>query len=190
MLTDSTSLSLLRRLQSDDREIAWERFVDLYAPLIFHWGSNHGLSAADAADLVQEVMAVLVVKLPEFEYDPKRRFRGWLRTITVNKARDFHRRNAVRFARGLDETMQHVGDAQPIDVFEEAQYRRYVIGRLRQLIETEFEPQTWRACWKHVTQGRSAADVGRELGMSANAVRVAKCRVLRRLREELEGLLD
>ena len=54
---DSTSVSLLRRLRSDDREAAWERFVDLYAPLIYHWGKIQGLNPTDTADLVQEVLA-------------------------------------------------------------------------------------------------------------------------------------
>ena len=75
---DSTSISLLRRLRQPSPEDAWQRFVDLYAPLIFHWGRNQGLNATDASDLVQQVLSTLVIKLPEFEYDPKQRFRGWL----------------------------------------------------------------------------------------------------------------
>lgn len=187
---DSTSVSLLQRLRQPDQEAAWQRFVDLYAPLIFFWGRGQGLSATDSADLVQEVLAILVAKLPEFEYDPKRRFRGWLRTVTINKANDLHRQNSARPSSGHEKTIQSVTVANNVDLFDEAEYRTYLIRRVRQLMKAEFEPQTWQACWKHVTEGRSAADVGRELGISANAVRVAKCRVLRRLREELEGLLD
>ncbi len=187
---DSTSVSLLRRLRQPNQDAAWRRFVDLYAPLVFHWGCRQGLNATDAADLVQEVMAILVAKLPEFEYDPTKRFRGWLRTVTVNKARDFQRRNSARPSSGQEETIQKVAAVDTADLFEEAQYRTYLVRRLRQLMEAEFEPTTWRACWEFVAGGRSAADVGRELGISANAVRVAKCRVLCRLREELKGLLD
>jgi hypothetical protein len=83
-LMDSTSISLLRRLRQPNQEAAWQRFVDLYAPLIFHWSKNQGLTPTDASDLVQDVLAIVVEKLPEFEYDPQRRFRGWLRTVTVN----------------------------------------------------------------------------------------------------------
>lgn len=187
---DSTSASLLCRLQSDDRELAWERFVELYAPLIYHWGVNHGLRSADAADLVQEVLAILVVKLPDFRYDPRRKFRGWLRTVTINKANDLHRRNRVRAATHSDETIDQVIVASETDLFGEAQYRAFLLRRLRRCIEAEFEPQTWQACWRQITQGKSAAQVGRELGISANAVRVSKCRVLRRLREELDGMID
>jgi RNA polymerase sigma-70 factor (ECF subfamily) len=49
----------------------------------------------------------------------------------------------------------------------------------------EFEERTWQAFWRTAVDGRSAADVGAELGMTPGAVRVAKSRVLHRLREEL-----
>jgi RNA polymerase sigma-70 factor (ECF subfamily) len=59
-----------------------------------------------------------------------------------------------------------------------------------EVMRAEFEPSTWKACWECVVEGRSAADVGRELGLSPGAVRAAKFRVLCRLRRELDGLLD
>jgi RNA polymerase sigma-70 factor (ECF subfamily) len=57
-------------------------------------------------------------------------------------------------------------------------------------MQSDFQPATWRACWEHVAEGRPAAEVAAELGMTEGAVYVARCRVLRRLRSELEGLLD
>jgi RNA polymerase sigma-70 factor (ECF subfamily) len=54
----------------------------------------------------------------------------------------------------------------------------------------EFQPVTWKACWEFVVCDRKADDVASELGVSVNAVYLAKSRVLRRLREELAGLLD
>ena len=78
---ESTSISLLERLRKTNQDAAWQRFVDLYAPLIYHWARHQGLNATDAADLVQDVLAMLIAKLPEFNYDPTQRFRGWLRTV-------------------------------------------------------------------------------------------------------------
>ncbi len=187
---NSTSASLLQRLRQPDQEAAWQRFVDLYAPLIFHWGRNQGLNATDAADLLQEVMVVLVTKLPEFEYDPMQRFRGWLRSITVNRARDFQRRQAIRPKTGVEETIEAVAAANNIDLFDESEYRDFLVGRALGLMRNEFQEQTWQACWKHVAEGRKATDVAQELGVTANAVHIAKCRVMRRLREELDGLVE
>lgn len=187
---DSTSVSLLRRLREPAADAAWRRFVELYAPLIFHWGRRQGMNATDAADLVQEVLAILVVRLPEFDHDPSQRFRGWLRTVTLNKARDLHRRAAARPAAGGDDASRDVAVPDTTDLFDEAEYRGYLVGRALRLMQAEFRDTTWRACWLHVAEGRPAADVGRELGISANAVHVAKCRVMRRLRQELDGLMD
>lgn len=187
---DSTSVSLLRRLRQPNQDAAWQRFVDLYAPLVFHWGRSQGLNTTDASDLVQEVMAVLISKLPEFEYDPTKRFRGWLRTVTVNKARDFQRRESARPDTGIDETIQAATVTTGDDLFEEQEYRAFLVGRALSLMRAEFQEQTWQACWKHVAEGRKASDVAREMGVTANAVHIAKCRVMRRLREELDGLME
>src|SRR6476619_4136163 len=89
---NTTSFSLLQRLREPaERQASWQRFVQLYTPLLFHWARKLGLSAEDAADLAQEVLILLVQKLPEFNYDPERSFRGWLRTVTLNKWRDRQR---------------------------------------------------------------------------------------------------
>ena len=73
---------------------------------------------------------------------------------------------------------------------EEEEYRRYLVRRALGLMQAEFEPATWKACWEFVVHDRPAAEVAAELGLSVNAVYLAKSRVLRRLRAELRGLLD
>ncbi len=187
---DSTSASLLRRLQYPNEQAAWQRFVQLYAPLIFYWGTNHGLNGTDAADLSQDVLATLIDKLPEFQYDPKRRFRGWLRTITLNRANDFHRRNAARPATGLDDPNQDISVASEVDLFAEQEYRKYLVQRALKVMRAEFQFESWQACWKVVVEGQTVPETAQELGISENSVRIAKCRVLNRLREELQGLLE
>ena len=187
---DSTSVSLLRRLQKPNEENAWQRFVDLYAPLIFYWGRGQGLNATDASDLVQEVMTILVTKLPEFSYDPSKRFRGWLRTVTTNAARNYQRRASTRPATGAEESIQAIAVASSVDLFDEAEYRGFLAKRAMRIMRAEFQESTWQACWLHVVDGRRAADVAKELGITANAVHIAKSRVMRRLREELVGLIE
>jgi RNA polymerase sigma-70 factor (ECF subfamily) len=187
---DHTSVNLLKRLKEPNAESAWARFVELYTPLMFHWSRQHGLNGTDAADLVQEILTLLVSKLVSFEYDASQRFRGWLHTITLNKARDWNRRQALRPNTDQSSFMEQVALGNHADAFEAHEYRAFLVDRAKQLIASEFEPVTWAACWKYVAEDRSAADVAEELGISSNAVRVAKCRVLKRLRDELAGLLE
>jgi RNA polymerase sigma-70 factor (ECF subfamily) len=186
---DSTSASLLKRLREPSPESAWSRFVELYAPLIFYWGRKDGMSPTDAGDVVQEVLAILVVKLPEFEYDPSQRFRGWLRTVTVNKAKDIQRRDLARSRANTATAQMNSMSDESSHPFEESEYQTYVVRRAFQLMQTEFEKQTWRACWQQVVEGASALETAQDLDISVNAARIAKSRVLRRLREELDGLL-
>ncbi len=183
---DSTHASLVDRLRQPSSAEAWDRFVQLYGPLLLHWARKLGLQNEDAADLVQDVLIVLVRKMPEFQYQPDRTFRGWMRTVLLNKWRDRPHRGP---AAPLDSDIQPVAPDES-DELEEREYRLYVVGRALRLMSGDFEPTTWRACWETVVVGRPAADVAAELGITVNAVYLAKSRVIGRLRRDLAGLLD
>lgn len=186
---DTTNVSLLERLKLPADQKAWSHFVDLYTPLIYCWARQTGLQESDAADLVQEVFTLLVRKMPDFAYDRHRSFRAWLRTVTVNKWRDRCRRLAARPHEAAGKSLPDVAEPAA-DSFGEVEYRQQLVARALELMKAEFQPATWQACWEFVVVGRPAADVARQLGMTENAVHLAKGRVLRRLRKELEGLLD
>jgi RNA polymerase sigma-70 factor, ECF subfamily len=175
-------------LRSEPDEAAWQRLVRLYAPLLFLWARRAGEIDHDAADLVQEVFVALLRALPAFRLDPERgTFRGWLRTVLLNKLRD-RKRRAAREEQALSRHAQP--DRSEAEVFPVDEYRREVARRALRLMRTDFAPTTWKACWETVVRGRSAREVARELGLTENAVYIARCRVLRRLRQELKGLLD
>lgn len=184
----TTSVTLLNRLRQPNQDAAWNRFVELYTPMLFAWASRLGLQESDAADLVQEVFALLVSKLPEFEYQPSKSFRGWLRTVAHNQFRASMRRRAkIPVASPVDAS----DVAAPEDeAFWEVDYRRQLVARALTLMQADFEPTTWKACWECVANDRKSTEVAAELGLKPGAVRAAKFRVLARLRRELDGLLD
>jgi RNA polymerase sigma-70 factor (ECF subfamily) len=186
----TTPVSLLERLRRPGEAEAWERFVELYTPLLYHWARHVGLQDQDAADLVQDVFTILVQKMPEFTYDQHKSFRGWLRTVTMNRWRDNSKRRGRQPLPGDEAALANVPAPEEFDGFWEAEYRGRLIDRALHLMQAEFQPATWQACWKFVVEGRPAAEVAAELGLTENAVWIAKCRVLRRLRRELEGLMD
>jgi RNA polymerase sigma-70 factor (ECF subfamily) len=186
----TTSVSLLERLRRAGEAEAWPRFVRLYTPLLFYWARQVGLSQDEAADLVQEVLVVLVQKLPTFTYDPDRSFRSWLRAITLNKWRERGRRRQPGRPGPDDPALADLAAPPDADPFDDVEYRRQLARRALEIMQAEFEPTTWKACWEFVVSGRPAAAVAAELGVSVDVVYGAKSRVLRRLREELNGLLD
>jgi RNA polymerase sigma-70 factor (ECF subfamily) len=65
-----------------------------------------------------------------------------------------------------------------------------VFQKLLAIVEGDFEPSTWQAFIRFAMEGRPAAQVAGELGVTESAVVQAKSRVLKRLRQEAGGLLD
>ena len=191
-----TSISLLDRLQQEPDDVAWQRMLDLYTPLIRNWLRRYSLMDQDAEDLVQEVLAVVVRKLPEFKKKPQTgAFRRWLRNITVNCLRDFWR--AQRFQ---PKATGHDGFAQVLEQLEDSEsslsklwdkeHDDYVTQHLLAMIRPRFEAKTWQAFHRVVLEGVPADKVAEELGVTLNAVFIAKSRVVHQLREEGRGLID
>jgi RNA polymerase sigma-70 factor (ECF subfamily) len=184
---NSTPASLLERLRQPDQPDAWHRLAELYTPLLYYWARRRGLQETDAADLVQEVFLILLRKMPEFEYDPQRSFRAWLRTITLNKLRE--RQRKARPAQAAEEALDGLADERDAERFWDGEYRQQLVRRALDLLEGEFQPMTWQAFWQHGWLGRPAPRVAAELGLTPGAVRAARLRVVCRLRQELDGLL-
>jgi RNA polymerase sigma-70 factor (ECF subfamily) len=184
---DQTPVSLLERLRRPD---AWRRFVALATPFLFDAARRRGLQDADAADVVQDVFAVLARELPAFRYDPARSFRSWLRTVLLNKCRDRRRRLAASAVEPAGRPPPEAEVPDPAEDFADAEFCRAVAVRALRLMRAEFGEVTWRACWEQVVHDRPAAEVARELGVTVNVAYLARSRVLARLRQELAGLLE
>jgi RNA polymerase sigma-70 factor (ECF subfamily) len=187
---DTTSVTLLERVRQPGDPEAWQRFVRLYTPMLYAWACRSGLQDQDAADLVQEVLTALLGKLRDFHYDWRQSFRGWLRTVMRNKWRELRRRRAPVLLDARDGALAELASRDEPAELDEVEYRHQLVQRALQLIEGDFQPATWRAWTGYVVAGRPAAAVAQELGVSAHSVYLAKARVMRRLRQELNGLLD
>jgi len=80
-----TSLSLLNRVRSHEQQ-AWDRFTRLYSPMVYSWARRSGLQDSDAADIVQDVFAVISERLDRFDENRSGScFRSWLWGVTRNK---------------------------------------------------------------------------------------------------------
>lgn len=187
---NSTSESLLIRLRSADDFQAWSRFVELYTPLLFYWARKTGLQAHDAADLVQEVLTIVHRKMPTFEYESTKSFRGWLRTITLNKHREHRRKNSLLYVDATQSAMNRIPDPDEAGSVWDLDYQQALVGRAMELLRCEFQPRTWNALREYVYSKRAASEVAAETGVSVWTIYAAKSRLMSRLREELDGLLE
>ncbi|MFN3194302.1 MAG: RNA polymerase sigma factor [Aureliella sp.] len=184
-----TSQTLIAALR-EQSPAAWDRLVELYAPTVVQWCRQLKLSEQEIPDVLQEVFQVVATRLHQFRRTRKSdTFRGWLRTVTRNKVMDHFRAKLVTGAGGteaqarlaeLPEPSVSAGDAFPSDESETE-----LLTRALALIQEHFEKHTWQAFWMTVVEGRATADVAADLNMTPGAVRVAKSRVLSRLRQEL-----
>jgi RNA polymerase sigma factor (sigma-70 family) len=192
----ATSATLLERLNDPSDTVAWRRLVDLYAPLIKAWLRRHGVLASDAEDLTQDVLGVVVREVSRFRHNGRPgAFRTWLRTITANCLRQSLRSRRIRIAAasppdlvGLLDQMED--PASDLSRRWDREHDQYVLDRLLDLIEPEFEATTWRAFRMQLIDGVPAKAVAALLGMTANAVLIAKSRVLSHLRREADGMVD
>jgi len=193
---NTTSLGLLDRLKHAKPDAAeWRRLQDVYLPLIRSWLSRLPGLHDEIEDLTQEVFAVIYRELPSFERRRDGSFRAWLRQVTVNRMRAFckarHRRWRLGFGREADSLLSQLADPTSDLAHQwDRDHDRHVFQKLLDVVQADFEPKTWQAFLRFAQEGRSAAGVAEELGMSESAVVQAKFRVLKRLREEAGELLD
>jgi len=191
-----TSASLLERLRLRADAGDWQRLIGLYQPLIRGWLRRHDLQHSDSDDLVQEVLSVLVKEIKRFEHNGRPgAFRSWLRTITVHCLRRFWRARLYRAdAAGGSDWEDHLRQLEDptsgLSKLWDEEHDRHVLRKLLAMIEPDFHPATWQAFRRLVLDGVPAAVVATDLGLSVNAVLIAKSRVLQRLRQEAQGLLD
>ena len=132
----------------------------------------------EALDLAQETYAAAWLSIRR--YDPRRPFGAWLRTIALNKCRDWSRRRRVRRlvrgVMGLDapEAMA-VGDPSPgaEDRLDDRRRVERLNRALRELPDGQRAPLLLA-----VLEGRSHAEIGQILGLSSKAVelRIARAR--------------
>ena len=191
-----TSLSLLERLRHSPEDESWTRLADLYTPLIRAWLRRYDVQDSDANDLVQEVLLAVSKDLGKFEHAGQPgAFRGWLKAILVNRLRKFWRsRDRRPQARGdsdIDARLAQLDDpASEMSLIWNREHDQYVLRQLLALAEPHFARTTWTAFCRVALDGAKPDVVAEEMGISLNAVCLAKSRVLRRLRQESEGLIE
>jgi RNA polymerase sigma-70 factor (ECF subfamily) len=177
----------------DKQEDAWQRPVSLYDPLVRHWCRRAGVAHQDVDDVVQEVFAKAYAALESFRHsEPTDTFRGWLCGVTQYRVLEHFRRLRRHLAAAGGSDVHAAILNQPdwkIEPDDEEQgLCNHMYRRALDFIRGEFEPRTWDMFWRSVIDGVATSDVAAELGVTAAAVRQARSRVLRRIREETAEL--
>jgi RNA polymerase sigma-70 factor (ECF subfamily) len=191
---ESTSLSLLRHVKARDGR-AWQRLVDLYAPVIYRWCRRAGLASDEVNDIAQEVFIAVMDRIDVFRHErPGDTFRGWLWTITRNKiCGHFRARQGQPQARGGTAAQWQLAQVpelpESLPDADQAEIEGLLSRRAFLLVQSQFEDRTWQAFWRSTVDQQPVDQVARELGLSAASVYQARHRVMKRIREEFGELL-
>jgi RNA polymerase sigma factor (sigma-70 family) len=189
----TTRPSLLLKLRDPRDHEAWMEFVAIYEPVVYRMLKRSKLQDADALEVLQELLLAVSRTVDRWEPDPaKGSFRGWLRLVSRNLVVNWvrrHKRQLITTSMDLDLLAMDTVPNGGVECTEfEIEVHRSLFRFASEKVRLEVQPQTWQAFWSVAVLGREVSDVARESGMTVGAVRVAKCRVIARLREAVEKL--
>jgi RNA polymerase sigma-70 factor (ECF subfamily) len=185
----ATAISLLEQARDTHNLAAWRALTDLYTPLLQAWLTDAGLQPADRDDLVQRVFEVLVRQLPDFWHNGRTgAFRKWLRGVVHNFLKEFWRDRPIP---ATESVLQDLSDPDGrLSRIWDRQHDQHVYQGLAAIVRAEVTETTWLAFHHTTLEGQPAKGVALELGISVNAVLIARSRVLTRLRALAAELLD
>lgn len=187
--TPTTRASLLFRLRDSRNHEAWVEFVEIYEPAIYRQLRKCGLQDADARELMQELLLSVNRQMEKWELAKERgSFRGWLRQVARNLVINWMKNGQRRMVAWGGPGSQPVFDELAAeDCPESAEFdgelRRSTFRRASVVVRGEQSTKAWQAFQGLAVEGKSPSIVAQELGMSPGAVKVAKCRVLARLKD-------
>ena len=187
-MTDwNTTTQLISDLQQRS-DAAWERFCRIFSPAVVAFGRQLGLRQTEAEDAAQETLMAFAQAVQDGRYDRQQgRLSSWLfgfaRRIILKTQRQQGRHQ------GTSAALEDLPDDQALHLTWETQWKRVVLSRCLERVRRESDTQTFTAFVRYGLQEHPADEVAAELGMSRNAVYIAKSRILTRLRE-LEGQLE
>ncbi|HRX86153.1 MAG TPA: sigma-70 family RNA polymerase sigma factor [Phycisphaerae bacterium] len=193
-LNTVTSTSLLAGLQDHANRTVWQQFAARYQPMLVRYGRRLGLSDADAEDAAQQTLIAFSQSYREGKYDPlKGRLRVWLFGIARNQVRNLQRKVGRQEQQVVEESQQtgffaRLPDDDRFEQIWEEEWRDAVLRQCLTEVAREFDDRTVQAFELFAWRGQSAQEVADQLGMSPNAVFIAKHRVMKRIRALLPAM--
>jgi RNA polymerase sigma factor (sigma-70 family) len=186
---EDTSATLLAKLRVQPNDPAvWQDFVGRYRPSLYKFCLGCGLQPADAEDVTQAVLLKLVQHLPQFQYDPGQRFRGWLQTVARRILCDYCEEKRRALGSGnphvlhlLDQVEAREGLVQQL----EAEFDRELLDLACRRVRARAPARQWEAFRLTVLEGRSGAEAAAELKMLVATVYTSRSKVQKLVSAEI-----
>ena len=189
----TTRETLLERIRNQHDDKSWEDFVFYYRHYIYIICRRMNLNHHDSEEIVQKVLVKVWNTLPGFEYDKRKRFRGWLCQVTGNCVRDFY-----RYQKRQNQKIENASKDEgynPIDKFTvpdikkiaEKEWETYIANMALNNISGKFSDKVLNI-FKELSTGKTPREISEEMDIPANTVSVYKKRVVAKLCEEIRRL--
>ena len=183
-----TTTQVLEELQSSNDAPAWQRFCGHFHTVVVNFAKHMGLSVPDAEDAAQETMLAFVKAFRDGKYNrDKGHLSDWLFGIAKHVILNFRKRQPLEQLMADKTTgtsfWDMIQDDHNIKLSWETEWRHMVLAKCFEQARREFDPKVFRAFELYALTQTAVDKVAQQLEMSRNAVYIAKCRVLSRLRE-------
>jgi RNA polymerase sigma factor (sigma-70 family) len=182
----ATRSSMIRDLKLEEvSQERWQEFEQVYKPLLLFWMKKKSVPASAKDEVLQECWISAFKAIGKFERDSdKGSFRGWLRTIVHRRVADYFRSlpkdQAVPQEWLNDIVTPEQMDAEELE--EEKEALREIEARALEVIRSTTKEQTWKMFWMRVVEKVPYPEIAKQFGVSEAAVRMAKQRVVKRLK--------
>lgn len=186
-----TSESLIARVKDPANSEAWTEFVNVYRPVILRMARRRRLQEADAQDICQKVLFAVSQTIPQWETRPDQPFRAWLVRIVRNAILNAVNRRPRDLASGLSEVELLLKEIPFADHRSSAELDteicRQLFHRASETVRSEVTEITWRMFWETEVEGQAVETVAETYSKTVGAVYIARCRVIKRLRQAVQN---
>jgi len=200
--TLKTRPSLIEKLRNQEDSQSWERFYEVYSPLLFRFSQSLGMSASEAEDLVQETVISVSKSITNYRYEPaKCSFKSWLFMIVKRRLIDL-RRSQFRRKNELHDSLdqpegaidQHnlvdSGDSTPAEGLWEADWEQFVKERAYEILKKTAKIEHLQVFDLSVNKDWDTDQISKFLEISKARVYLILHRMRKTLKKERQTLLE
>lgn len=183
-----TRASLILRLQDADDVAAWDEVVGIYSPVIFRVAVGRGFQAADAENVVQEVLLAVARSVTQWlQRTDRGSFRAWLLRIARNETFDLINARATRTlgadGHAAEQLLADLPVNSDLSSVMDFEYERAVFRWASEQVCDSVAKHTWQAFWLTQVEGLSVDEVSSQLNLRPGNIYFARSRVMARIKE-------
>ena len=196
-----TNPSLIERIKQESDAKGWERFFDIYSPLLLRYSYSLGLNYGEAEDLVQETVISVSKTIKNFQYDPSKcSFKSWLFMIVKRRLIDLRRAQWCRMHQKhyslnketLDNQELPIEDkdqASPDQQLWEKEFEEFIRERVFNLLKKKFKIEYLQIFDLAINKEWSTPEIAKYLQISKPRIYLILHRMRKVLNKERNSIL-